>query len=376
MKLISLFTGIGAYERALKNNAVEYDLVKFCEVDKFAIQSYCAIHDVSVGDNLGDIQAVNPSTLPDVDLITFSYPCTDLSIAGKQIGFFHDNGDVSRSGLFFSAADIIASCRPKFAISENVASLTLPKFKTEFDLVKSTLEEAGYHNYWTVLNAKDFGLPQHRERMFMVSIREDIDHGFVFPKGNGESGCIADILEPEENVAEKHYLKPSRLEKLIWYNPAKNFEGIVTAGSLETGHQRDRIYGVDGLSGTLTATDHKQPKQIDVRGRGVQQIAKLDSHRDNPNQYRVYDSEGLAPTLTTMGGGGRQPHIPINGGVRRFTPLECFRLMGFKDEDYQKCVEAGISDSQLYRQTGNSICVSVLEAIFDELSIQYPRDFV
>lgn len=375
MKLISLFTGIGAYERALKNNDVEYDLVKFCEVDKFAIQSYCAIHDASAADNLGDIQAVNPSTLPDVDLITFSYPCTDLSLAGKQRGFFEDNGDVSRSGLFFSAADIIASCRPAFAISENVASLTLPKFKVEFDLVKSTLEEAGYHNYWTVLNAKDFGLPQHRERMFMVSIREDIDHGFVFPHGNGESGCIADILEPEENVDAKHYLKPSRLEKLIWYNPIKEWEGIVTAGSLETGHQRDRIYGVDGLSGTLTATDHKQPKQIDVRGR-VQQIAKLDSHRDNPNQYRVYDSTGLSPTLTTMGGGGRQPHIPINGGVRRFTPLECFRLMGFKDDDYQKCVEAGISDTQMYRQCGNSICVNVLEAIFDELSIQYPREFV
>ena len=375
MKLISLFTGIGAYERALKNNAIEYDLVNFCEVDKFAIQSYCAIHGESVADNLGDIQLVNPSRLPEVDLITFSYPCVDLSLAGKQRGFFEDNGDVSRSGLFFSAADIIASCKPKFAISENVASLTLPKFKTEFDLVKSTLEEAGYRNYWTVLNAKDFGLPQHRERMFMVSIREDIDHGFVFPRGNSESGCIADILEPEDTIEEKHYLKPARLEKLIWYNPQKHFEGIVTAGSLETGYQRDRIYSTEGLSGTLTATDCKQPKQIDVRSR-VQQIAKVESHRDNPNQYRVYDASGLSPTLTTMTGGGRQPHIPANGGVRRFTPLECFRLMGFKDEDYLKCVESGVSDTQLYRQCGNSICVNVLEAIFDELSIQYPREFV
>ena len=372
IRVLSLFTGIGAFEKALKNRNIPYDLVAFSEIDKHAVESYCAIHNTPNSKNLGDVCNIHGGDLTNINMITYGFPCTDIALCGKQQGLINADGNMTRSGLFFEALRIIDEVKPQFAVCENIAALAkTAKWSGEFKIVLDSLTEIGYRNYYAVLNAKDYGIAQHRERVFIVSVRDDVDHGFVFPKGNGESGCIADILEPEETVAEKHYLKPSRLEKLIWYNPPKEWNGIITNGSLETGHQRDRVYGISGVSATLTATDHKQPKQIDVR-----QIAKLDSHRDNPNQYRVYNPSGLSPTLTTMGGGGRQPHIPINGGVRRFTPLECFRLMGFDDEDYQKCVEAGVSDTQLYRQAGNSICVNVLEAIFDELSIQYPREFV
>ena len=368
IKLLSLFSGIGAFEKALTNIDEPYKTLAWCEIDKFASKSYCAIHNEKEENNLGDVCNVHMcDKLRETNLITYGFPCTDISLSGCKKGMIDEDGNMTRSGLFFEALRVIQEIQPPFAICENIAALaTSKKWANEFKIVLDGLSEAGYENYWKVLDARDYGVPQHRERVFIVSVRKDIARGFDFPKPYPLDKCIRDILEPEESIEEKHYLKPSRLEKLIWYNPPIESCGIVTSGSLNTGYQRDRVLSVDGVSQTLFATDYKQPAQIDVR-----QIAKLESHRDNPNQYRVYDTDGLSPTLTTMGGGGRQPHIPTNGGVRRFTPLECLRLMGFDDKDYKACKDAGISDVQLYKQSGNSIVVDVLEEIFVELLNQY-----
>ena len=185
MKVLSLFSGIGAFEKALKNLEIPFELVGFSEIDKYAVKSYCAIHNVSDALNLGDITKVDTKTLPEnIDLITYGFPCQDISLAGKQQGLFNEDGTKTRSGLFFEALRIIEDVKPKIAIAENVKNLTSKKFNAQFQIVLQSLEDAGYNNYWAVLNLKDFGIPQNRERVFIVSIRKDVDTGcFEFPGG-------------------------------------------------------------------------------------------------------------------------------------------------------------------------------------------------
>jgi DNA-methyltransferase (dcm) len=182
MNYISLFSGIGAFEKALERQGIPYNLLNYCEIDKYASKSYSAIHKVSETLNLWDITKVKVDELPKCDLITYGFPCQDISVAGKQRGFKDTNGNLTRSGLFFYAAAIIGHCQPKVAIAENVKALTGKKFTNEFRTVLSTLDEIGYNNYWKVLNAKDYGIPQNRERVFIVSVRKDVDNGvFEFP---------------------------------------------------------------------------------------------------------------------------------------------------------------------------------------------------
>ena len=206
LKVLSLFSGIGAFEKALDNLDVPYDLVNFCEFDKYAVKSYCAIHGVDESKNLGDITKVDEKQLPkDVDIVTYGFPCQDISLAGKQQGLFNDDGSQTRSGLFFEALQIIEHTKPKIAIAENVKNLTSKKFSEQFKIVLDSLEEAGYNNYWKVLNAKDYGIPQNRERVFIVSIRKDIDHGlFEFPKPFPLKKRLKDLLE--DDVDEKYYI--------------------------------------------------------------------------------------------------------------------------------------------------------------------------
>lgn len=182
LKVLSLFSGIGAFEKALTNIGVGYELVGFSEVDKWAIESYCAIHNVDKCLNLGDISNIKEEHLPDADMITYGFPCQDISVAGKGKGINED----TRSGLLYEAEKIINHVKPKYAIAENVKNLISKRHKKDFDKLLKRLDKYGYNNYWSVLNAKDFGIPQNRERVFIVSIRKDIDDGsFRFPKGVG-----------------------------------------------------------------------------------------------------------------------------------------------------------------------------------------------
>ena len=212
LKMLSLFSGIGAFEKALDNLNQPYELVGYSEIDKYASKSYAAIHGVDESLNLGDITKIDESSLPkDIDLITYWFPCQDISLAGKQKGLFNEDGTQTRSGLFFEALRIIESTKPKVAIAENVKNLTGKKFKPQFELVLKSLEEAGYHNYWKVLNAKDYGVPQNRERVFIVSIRKDVDTGtFEFPQGIPLNVALRDVLE--QDVDEKFYVSDVALK--------------------------------------------------------------------------------------------------------------------------------------------------------------------
>ena len=237
MKLLSLFSGIGAFEKALDRKNINYNLVNYCEFDKYASKSYSLIHNVSETMNLGDITKVNISELKpySADLITYGFPCQDISNAGKQRGFEHD-GQLTRSGLFFYASKIIGRVKPKVAICENVKALTSKRFSKEFDVILSNLENMGYRNYWQVLNAKDYGIPQNRERVFIVSIRNDIDKKYEFPTSIKLELRLKDILEKE--VDEKYYLSDDKMGMIAkWNCQEKPFK---------------KVLGNDSVCGALT----------------------------------------------------------------------------------------------------------------------------
>ena len=365
--------------------------------------------------NLRDVRTVTAETVRDqhVDLITYGFPCQDISIAGKQRGFVNDSGESTRSGLFFEALRIIKELRPRYAIAENVKALTSTKFKNEFATVLSSLEEVGYKNYWRVLNAKDYGIPQNRERVFIVSIRRDVDEGdFQFPDKEPLMLRLRDMLEPAESVDEKYYLSTERegVRRLIAelearyslpavakigetpvlcqigniakdpnrehiqdriYDPSGlaptlntvgggNLEPKITIDGLtrDTQKQKARVFNPSGLAASLIATDYKEPPQISVIGQ-----------LKGGEKGRVVDRDGIGYTLTATE--YKDPlKIAEHGNtygvrIRKLTPRECWRLMGFLDEEFDRV--HGISNSQLYKQAGNSIVVNVLSALLSQL---------
>lgn len=325
MKLLSLFTGIGSFEKALHNISQQFELINYCEIDKYASRIYSYIHNVDESCNLWDVRKVDTSKLPAVDLITYGFPCQDISIAGEQKGFIDDNCNQTRSGLFFEALRIIEDTQPKYAIAENVKALTSKRFKAEFDAVLSSLNSAGYNNYWDILNSKDYGIPQSRERVFIVSIRKDIDDGlFCFPKRISPKLSLKDMLE--SSVADKYYIRNDKADNVIQHH-----------------------------------------KSVLEPANKIIQIGQMypESHFNNSERGRIYSKYGIAPTLKTVSGGGLQPKIIDNDAIRRLTPREYYRLMGFTDEDFNKIKD--ISDAQLYKTAGNSIVVNVLERIFEQL---------
>ena len=341
LKVFEAFAGVGSQRMALKNLGIEHEVVGICEIDKFALKSYEAIH----GDcpNFGDISKIDVNDLPDMDLFTYSFPCQDLSIAGKRKGL----GENTRSGLLYECEKIIEGKRPKYLLLENVKNLVGKKFKSDFDKWLNYLESLGYTNYWKVLNAKDYGVPQNRERVFVVSILKN-SQVYKFPKPVKLTKCIKDILE--KNVEEKFYMnKPFKLVN----------KGRIKAEFTEINfEQTKRIHGTDGYFQALAAQD-----------RGINNIlVKAELTCYNNNQVnRILGDEGICSTLDTMQGGHREPKILEGYRVRKLTPLECWRLMSFSDEDYYKAKNEGISNSQLYKQAGNSIVVKVLEGIFESL---------
>lgn len=416
MKLLSLFSGIGAFEKALDRLNIEYELVNYCEIDKYASKAYAMMHDCDESLNLGDITKIDTTALPnDIDLITYGFPCQDISLAGKQKGFEED-GERTRSGLFFEALRIIEDTKPRIAIAENVKNLTSKKFQKEFDIVLTSLEQAGYNNYWKILNAKDFGIPQNRERVFIVSIRKDLDNGiFKFPEPFELKLRLKDVLEME--VDEKYYLNSALVNNLI-----KNTNVVeprcIQVGKLDIkGHDIvKRVYDIEGLSPTLTNMQggNRQPKvlldmpvicasrgrnpenpssrkkgepteqRIEINTKGLSNTITtvqkdnyvLVPQNDKPicvgqvstansQAGKVYSCEGVSQTLCAGTHGYAMGNIEHNLRIRKLTPLECFRLMGFDDDDFYKI--KGISNTQLYKMAGNSIVVDVLVHLFKNL---------
>lgn len=351
-------------------------------------------------------------------------------------------------GCFFEALRVIKELRPRYAIAENVKALTSKKFKNEFAAVLSSLEDAGYNNYWSVLNAKDYGIPQNRERVFIVSIRKDVDKGdFQFPEKEPLMLRLRDMLEPTESVDEKYYLSTERegVRRLIAEletryslpdaarigdtpvicqvgnivdNPNRDSQrgriydpsglaptlNTVGGGGLEAkividgtigSHETDRITSKDGMVQTLKATDYKNPPKIVIDGltrdtqiqkarvfnpSGIAASLIATDYKEPPQisvigqlkggeKGRVVDRNGIGYTLTATEYKDplkiAEPGNACTVRIRKLTPRECWRLMGFLDEEFDRV--HGISNSQLYKQAGNSIVVNVLSALLSQL---------
>lgn len=302
IRLLSLFSGIGAFEKALKNLNVPYKLVSFSEIDKFAIKSYCAIHSVDEKLNLGDIKNINTEKLKNlgpVDFMTWGFPCQDISIAGNLKGIEKNK---TRSGLYFEGYRILKEVRPKVSIIENVKNLTSKRFRDKFIMILKGLEDAGYNNYWRILNGKDFQVPQNRERVFVVSIRKDIDKcSFKFPDKQFLKIKLKDLLE--NKIEDKYYLSEKAIGKLIRHsnklikeqkNP--NVCACLIANYFKMG-ARDQQYIKDDTVRRITGIYDEANKK----------------HQSGS----IYDKNGISPALTTCTGGHLQPHILINEGTKK-----------------------------------------------------------
>lgn len=291
LKILSLFSGIGAFERALEKLGIEHEVLAYCEIDKYASKAYSIIHGIPESKNLRDVTKVDILDIEDsVDLITYGFPCQDISNAGKQKGFTDEEGNRTRSGLFFEALRIIDDYRPKFAIAENVKALTSKKFSEEFKTVLESLDEVGYNNYWAVLNAKDYGIPQNRERVFIISIRKDIDRGFTFPGAIPLTLRLKDLLEDE--VDESYYLSDSQIAR-----------GLAT--SFNSQKLENRAVEENGVMRTLLARDYKDPKCVRVREAtktGYSKAYPGDSinvnYANSKTRRGRVDKDGIANTLT------------------------------------------------------------------------------
>jgi DNA (cytosine-5)-methyltransferase 1 len=319
LKIIELFAGIGSQHQALKNLNIDHEVVAISEIDKYAVQSYTALH--GQPNNLGDITKIQE--LPKADLWTYSFPCQDISVAGKQAGI----KEGTRSGLLYEVERLLTTARdngtlPKYLLLENVKNLVGRRHKPDFDKWLDFLNGLGYWSYWQVLNAKDYGIPQNRERVFVVSI---LGGGYYkFPEKQELKLRLKDILE--EKVDEKYYLSEKLIKGFLKKeerNPAFKFEPRTE----------------NDTAACLTARYYKM-------GISDNYIAEPQHDAGMQTQNRT----------------------------RKLTPRECWRLTGWKDTEIDKVIACGMSNSQMYKQAGNGIVVDVLEALFRELFLKETKE--
>lgn len=218
LRVATLFSGYDSQCLALDRLGIDYELVLWAEIDKYAIQAHNALYPEWAGRNYGDITKICWHNVPDFDLLTYSSPCQDFSQAGLQRGGAKGSG--TRSSLLWFVEEAISVKRPKYLLMENVAALVSNKFIGLFNKWQSIVEQYGYQNYAKVLNAKDFGVPQNRERIFLVSVLADVSHRFYFPKPQKLTRRLVDVLET--NVDEKYYLSEQAVSQLQkWGNNQK-----------------------------------------------------------------------------------------------------------------------------------------------------------
>lgn len=388
IRLIELFAGIGSQAKALERLGVDFEHYRVCEFDKYAIKSYNAIHGTNFA--ISDITQYKASNLGIVDtdkycyLMTYSFPCQDLSIAGNQKGMA--KGSNTRSGLLWEVERLLNECieLPQILLMENVTQVHGKKNSEHFYEWIEFLESKGYSNYWQDLNSKDYGIPQNRNRTFMVSVLGD--YTYKFPQGFQLKLMLKDVLE--DSVDEKYYLKRKAIEYI-----AKRVGTYTQICDENTETTKCAITAVGNQNWTGNfIKEVKIEVACNLYNEGVKGF--------NRDTREILNTSGLCKTIQTMQGGNRQPKIlevwdgynqrirvekgtigtlTTNCGfditrngqgiiehhsrIRKLTPKECWRLMGFDDADFDKAAKVN-SNAQLYKQAGNSIVVDVLVEIF------------
>lgn len=382
MKFLDLFAGIGGFRLGMESAG--HECVGFCEIDKFARKSYKAIHDTKGEIELHDITAVSDESIRRigrVDIICGGFPCQAFSIAGNRRGF-----EDTRGTLFFEIARFASILRPKYLFLENVKGLLNHDGGATFETILGALDELGYNVEWQVLNSKDFGVPQNRERVLIVGHLRGECTRRVFPLS--KSGQQVDSIKEQysNTITTRYgnsqgagaYIVESKSQKV------RTIRNIHIAGKLPGNHdQNSRVYDTDGLAPTLsTMQGGGQEPKIIQRGHGYNQGGEHDiaptitsnSYQEN-NLVKIIDfynkiTKDEVGTLTSSGGGStvRAGSFGVTDGyrIRKLTPRECWRLQGFPDWAFDKAQKVN-SNSQLYKQAGNSVTVSVIAAIAKEL---------
>ena len=324
------------------NNSLEkaWKLVNFCEFDKYAAASYCAIHNVDVSLNLGDITKVDEARLESFNMICGGSPCQDFSVAGKQKGSVwtcvdchHEynpltvhwterdkcprcksiNIEKTRSSLLVEYLRMIQANRPNFGVYENVKNIVGKQFKDTFKMFTDELNEYGYAVYWKVLNAKNYGIPQNRERVYVIFIKKELDNGkFKFPEPFDNGVRLKDVLEDE--VDEKFYISDDKVQKFL-KNFSSNLDTVTTRNSniancIRSSYykngSRNIVQNIETGGGYEGIVEHKETKDVNLP-HFIGNVNRADFGTGYAGG--VWDANNISPTLTTMQGGGRQPHI-------------------------------------------------------------------
>ena len=400
IKIATDFSGVGSPETALKRLSIEHQVLFACDIDKYARTSYEALHKPQ---HMFEDITTRPTDFTQLDLYVAGFPCQSFSVAGNRKGFeCPTNGT-----LFHTLSEFIKINQPKCFILENVKGLINHDNGRTFQIIKDKLSGSGgsvndqmfltdidglgYHIHYKVLNTKDFGLPQNRERIFIVGFKDP--RQFLFPIGEPLTIRLKDILQ--DNAHSKYNLSEKAIQSII--ENTKNLQTSVVnpeiASTLQSpGHACGVYKGANfirvhsthtrssnrpsiqknknaGGSGHLSKSDGMS-YCLDSKNSQVIEVVQLNQSKESGNkqpyqQNRLYDKNGISPALVSELGKDRSHNINTSK-IRRLTPLECFRLQGFTDEEHNICKEVQ-SDTQLYKQMGNTISVPVIQAILKNI---------
>lgn len=396
---MSLFSGIGAFEAALRNIGVDYELIGFSEIDKYAIKSYCAIHNVSETLNVGDISKAKKDNIPYFDLLTSGFPCPTFSVAGGRDGMEYKCSNCShehlityedykkgvkcpkceavskakdeRGTLFFETALLAEEKKPKFVILENVKGLINSGNGQVLRIISETMNNIGYRIDLELLNSKFFNVPQNRERVYIIGIREDLveneqwvvgqkrndvlskgkkrlqeinikSFNFKWPLQDTVTKRLREILE--DFVDEKYYLNEEKTKKLVEQLGTAPLQKQEVREPLMVGHVDlkghdaiKRVYSPEGLSPTLTTMGggHREPK-IAEKQKEVRAVLTPEREEKRQNGRRFKENGEPAFTVNTIDRHGVAIGEYPKYKIRKLSPLECWRLQAFDDEDFEK----------------------------------------
>lgn len=368
MNFIDICSGIGGFRSALEMNG--HNCLAFAEIDKYAKQSYRAIYDTEGEDELDDITAITDEHFRlyrgQCDIITGGFPCQAFSIAGNRRGF-----DDTRGTIFFHIARAIKEIQPSYVLLENVKGLFSHDKGRTFGTIIQALDELGYVTEWGLFNSKYWGVPQNRERVYILVTRKDKFKGpvlFNLLKQQTEvTTRLIDVLEDE--VDEKYYLSEEKTKKLtlninVQMDNEKSTVPVLTPNRLNK-RQNGRRFKEDGEPMfTLTSQDRHGIAVREATKQGYAIAKQGDSvNVSYPTSKTRRGRVGKQVAQTLQAGEVNQGVVMNDIRIRKLVPIETWRLQGFTDEQFYKAKESGVSNSQLYKQAGNSVTVNVVDAI-------------
>ncbi|WP_217959718.1 DNA (cytosine-5-)-methyltransferase [Acutalibacter muris] len=392
IRFFDMFAGIGGFRSGLE--AVGgFECVGHCEIDKYANQAYNAMYDTEGEVFFADARTIDPAALPDIDLICGGFPCQSFSIAGKRRGFADD----ARGTLFFEIARLAASKRPVFLLLENVPGLLSHDKGRTFATILSTLDELGYDVAWQMLNSKDFGVPQSRKRVYIVGYLRERCSGEILSFTDTNGAALEQVLPGPEG---RRVYSPAGVS-ITLTSTAGGFGGrsglydvtlpikVMTKAGYQLAHPGDSIdlaYATmntrrgrvgDKIAHTVTPGNNQGYFFIDLNEEPsltenarcllANQDAGIGKFKGGKSGVFV---EGKAPFAVPVQDADGTVHY---GKVRKLMPIECWRLQGFSDEQFNKAAATELSDAQLYKMAGNAVTVPVISALGEKIKDIYWR---